>query len=114
MKCLTIILLVAVSGCARQQPCPIPDTFSSLDAWQAHASNQVRSWVPLGAAAVDAQRVMEEHNFRVFTNSPALLGCGYRSQSTWRDLVEQSITVHFYLNDGKVTNEVVTTWLTGP
>ena len=115
MKWRAIILLVAISGCARQhEQDPIPDKFNSLDAWQAHASNQVQGWVPLGTPAVDAQHIMEQHHFTTFTNCSSLLGCDHHSLASWANPVEECIVVCFYLNDAKVSSERVTTSLKGP
>jgi hypothetical protein len=115
MKSRAIILLIVVSGCTQQQEQnPIPDTFNSLDAWQAHASNQVRNWVPLGTPAVDARRVMEQYQFTTITNCPSFLECYFRSLTTWTNPVEENIDVWFYLNDGKVSREQVFTSLKGP
>jgi hypothetical protein len=115
MKWCAIILLATICGCAgEQKPDPIPDTFKSLDDWQASASNRVRSWVPLGTRAVDAQQIMEQHQFTTFTNCPTLLGFYYRSSSSWKNPVEECITVYFSLNSGNVSGEGVTTYLKGP
>jgi len=115
MKRLTIITLVAISGCSRQQqqPSPIPDTFDNLDAWQAHATEQIKSWVPLGTPATNAQKIMEEHSFTTISNSPSFVECYSRSMSL-NDPVEQNIEAWFYLNDGKVSGERVFTSLKGP
>jgi hypothetical protein len=114
IKWSAAVLIFIISGCAREQPNPIPDTFNSLDSWQVHASNQIRAWVPLGTDVVDAQHTMEQHNFTIFTNSSALLGCDYWAPGTWKDPIEEQIRVFFYLNDGKVSNDWVGTFLTGP
>lgn len=114
MKRIVIVLLFAISGCARQQPGPIPDNFNSLDAWQTHASNEIQSWVPLGTTVTNAQQTMKQHQFIVYSNSPSFLGCEYRSLSTLRDIVEETIIADFSVTNGKVSSEGVRTYLTGP
>jgi hypothetical protein len=114
MRWRVIILLIALGGCAHQPADPIPDTFSTPEAWQAHASNQIQAWVPLGTPAMNAQMVMEQHNFLIVTNSPAFLVVSYESSGSWKNPMEEIINVTFQLENGNVSNELVGTGLKGP
>src|ERR1700722_15030642 len=94
MKWQAIIVLALISSCARQQEQnPIPDTFNSLNDWQAFASNQVRNWVPPGTPTADAEHIMEQHHFTTFTNGPTFLGYYYYSSTSWKNLVEERIII---------------------
>ena len=62
MKILTLAIILAVGGCAHSD---------KLSEQPAQAASQIQSWVPVGTALSDAQRIMEQHQFKcsMITNS---------------------------------------------
>ena len=54
MKFLIFILLITAVGCSRAE---------RLSTQPAEATAQVQRWVPVGTAATEARRVMEQHGF---------------------------------------------------
>jgi hypothetical protein len=85
------------------------------------AAAQIRGWVPFGTSQVEAQRIMEQHNFSfsILTNSTFgdvrksdFIYCDRRESAGWP--VVRRWQVALFLTNGDVAGEQVSTGLIGP
>ena len=117
MKILALAIILAASGCARGD---------KLSHQPAQAAAQIQIWVPVGTSVADAQRIMEQHQFKcsVMTNASFgdlgltnadFLFCGRSDpDSLITPVAIQGWRVALILTNKTVSGLRVSTDLTGP
>ena len=115
MRILAMASVLAVSGCAHSD---------NLSDQPAQAASQIQSWVPLGTSLAEAQRIMEQHQFKCSTMTNSSFGnltsadflyCDRRdADSQITPTVIRRWQIALVLSDGKVSAVKVNAGLTGP
>ncbi len=107
---LTLILLLAVSGCS---------SADHLSAQPSQAEAQILLWIPVGTAVADAQSIMEKHHFTCSTirngkwGSEAGIDYLYCDYTSGEPFVKRRWQAALILVDNKVSSVSVSTALIG-
>lgn len=117
MRIFAVALLIAICGCAQKKA-----SYEALSDDPEKASAQIQRWVPVGTSQIEAERIMEQHDFScsVMTNSGFedvskrgdFLYCDHR-EPAGRPVVRRWQAALF-LTNGDVAGVKVSTGLIGP